>query len=156
MGDLRASEPETIYAHKKIVSITNQVQQNIQFNLNNLPVERLALKLTDRQMHIFRQFYVSTKPKDIGNIHGMLQGKIHMNTIKYTIRDLEDNLLVKRITSDCKIAHTLGDKRYKFYMITPQGIKEYELQVKVRPRKIKSLNEISQQADKRYNSATTQ
>ena len=143
MGDIEVTEPETIYTHNKIVSITNQVQQNIQLNLNSLPVEKLALNLTDRQMHIFRQFYVSTRPIDLGEIYGMLKGQIHPNTIKYTIRELENDLLVKRITSECKIAHTIGDKRYKFYMITAKGIKEYELQVKVRPARIRSLNKIT-------------
>ncbi len=106
--------------------------EETQKDLMNKKIRMPQLPLTAKQLQILSQFYRNweDKPLGVGDIYGKLGGKVHINTVRFTMKIFEQQGMIQRTIGNNlwggRKAHTTKDKRYKFYIITKQGILEYE------------------------------
>ena len=142
MTEYNHNQEDNIYNYHQVVGI-NEEGEGYQVNLNNKAIPKLRMNLTDNQLRVLIGFYDYNKPLTQGDMFAVLKGKIHLNTIARAIKLLEYNGLIKRVRSGMwysgKIAHTIADSRYKYYVLTPEGENETENQLNVRPNNLEPL-----------------
>jgi len=124
-----------------------------QLNLFNMSVPKIRLGfLSDRNMHILKEIAFARYPISAIELWKGFKMKIGLNTIKRLITELESYGMIKQIFHDIPrndgernrhIANTISDRRYKKYAITAIGMEEFNNQLGIRSRPIKSIKELT-------------
>lgn len=99
-----------------------------QTKLDGTPTPQLRIKLTNNFFKVLRCFYMNREPLTAMEIFGKLKANVSLRTIERAISLFKTNYLIKRILGESigSKGHTYADRRYKYYLITPEGIQEFE------------------------------